>query len=238
MANAPCTRQTSHFAFAPWNHARGKRIFDLIFSSMFLLLLFPLLLLVGLIVRLTSPGPALFRQYRVGRDGRPFQLLKFRTMYQGSDAGPALTMQSDTRVTPAGRLLRKLKLDELPQLLNVLRGEMTVVGPRPDLEEYLAELPPDLRPLTRLRPGITGVASLCYRDEETLFAGQSQSAQRQFYVSQLLPAKARLDLDYASRASCAGDLKLIARTVLALFSASGSGHTGGQRSDLRLGIKP
>lgn len=237
MANVHGIRQTSEFAFSAWNHARGKRIFDLIFSSVLLPLLLPLLVLIAILVRLTSPGPALFRQCRVGQDGRLFPLLKFRTMYQRSEAGPALTMKSDSRVTPAGRFLRKLKLDELPQLVNVARGEMTFVGPRPDLEEYLAELPPDLRCLTRLRPGITGAASLCYRDEEALFAGQSRSAQREFYVSQLLPAKARLDLDYARRASCLGDLKLIARTVLAAFFRPGNGHADGQRSDFPVSLK-
>ena len=134
----------------------GKRLFDIVFAALALLLLCPLLLAVALWVRLDSPGPALFRQQRVGRGGRPFHIYKFRTMRLDAEAaGPQITVGADARITRAGAWLRRAKVDELPQLLNVLRGDMSVVGPRPEVPRYVALYPPDVREtVLGVRPGI------------------------------------------------------------------------------------
>lgn len=192
-----------------------KRLFDVMVSGIGLLALSPLLLAIGLAVRLTSPGPALYKAKRVGRDGELFTLYKFRSMVADADKqGPGVTTAGDSRVTPVGRILRRTKLDELPQLFNVLRGDMSLVGPRPEDPRYVALYTPEQRAVLRVRPGITSPASVHYRDEERILQGENWETQ---YMTQVLPAKLALDLEYAQQANLLTDLKIILQTAKALF---------------------
>jgi lipopolysaccharide/colanic/teichoic acid biosynthesis glycosyltransferase len=193
----------------------AKRALDLLISAVLLLLLAPLLLAIAVWVRLDSPGPALFRQIRVGRAGKPFTIHKFRTMRQDG-GGLGLTVGDDHRITSAGHWLRRLKLDELPQLWDVLRGAMSLVGPRPDLPQYVALYPEALRAdLLAVRPGITDPASLAFRHEAELLAAAPDPERA--YVEQILPAKLRLSAEYARQATLWSDLRLMARTALLLI---------------------
>ena len=200
----------------------AKRLFDITLSLLALVLLCPLLLAVALWVRLDSQGPVLFRQQRVGRGGRPFAILKFRTMQVNAEAaGLQITVGQDPRITRAGRWLRRSKLDELPQLLNVLRGEMSMVGPRPEVPRYVALYPADQRAtVLSVRPGITDLASLAFRDESTLLA-RSADPERT-YVEEILPIKLRHACDYVAQRSLWLDLRIIVRTALALLGRQGA----------------
>jgi lipopolysaccharide/colanic/teichoic acid biosynthesis glycosyltransferase len=197
-----------------WNQSRGKRVFDLAASSLALLLVSPLLLIIAVMVKISSAGPALFCQERVGQHGHAFRLLKFRTMYHATGkTGPRLTRSGDGRITRLGRLLRKSKLDELPQLLNVVRGDMSLVGPRPDVAEYIDKLSGPERRILCLRPGLTSVASLQYRNEEQLLASVPPAELNEFYCSRILPDKVGLDLRYAEVSTLRSDLALLWRTA-------------------------
>ena len=192
-----------------------KRLFDLITAALALLLLAPLLLGLALWVRVDSPGPALFRQERVGRHGVPFRIHKFRTM-QAAAAGLPLTVGVDPRITRAGAWLRRTRLDELPQLIDVLRGRMSLVGPRPEVPRYVALYPASLRErVLAVRPGITDPASLQHLDEAALLA-RAADPERE-YIERILPRKLQLAADYAAKASLATDLGVLWRTVVALL---------------------
>jgi lipopolysaccharide/colanic/teichoic acid biosynthesis glycosyltransferase len=168
--------------------------------------------ILALAVRLTSAGPALFRQWRIGQGGRPFRLLKLRTMVHGAAAqGPAITARGDARVTPLGAWLRRWKLDELPQLVNVLRGDMSLVGPRPEVRRYVARYGMRERRLLRVRPGITDPASIAFADEESILAACPD--RERAYVETVLPQKIALSLAYLEQRSVWSDLGVIARTV-------------------------
>jgi len=195
----------------------AKRMLDLLGSALGLLLLSPLLLVVALWVKLDSPGPVMFRQERVGLRGRPFLIHKFRTMAADAPArGPQITIGADPRITAAGRFLRRSKLDELPQLWDVLRGAMSLVGPRPEVPRYVALYPEAARVLVlSVRPGITDLASLQYRDEGEQLA--SAADPERAYVEQVLPAKLALSTQYVQEASFGGDLRLILATLAALL---------------------
>jgi lipopolysaccharide/colanic/teichoic acid biosynthesis glycosyltransferase len=190
-----------------------KRGLDLTVAALGLALLAPLFALVALCIRLDSPGPVFFRQERVGRGGRIFRIHKFRTMVADAPSrGLGITVGEDVRITRVGRWLRRSKLDELPQLIDVLAGHMSLVGPRPELPRYVALYPADLRSqLLRVRPGITDPASLQFADEATLLAA-STDPERQ-YLEVLLPAKLRLSVDYARRATLISDLGVLVRTA-------------------------
>ncbi len=195
----------------------GKRIFDIAVSLAGLLLLAPLLLALAVAVRLDSAGPALFRQERVGRHGRPFRIAKFRTMRPG--AGPLVTAGGDPRVTRLGAWLRHWKLDELPQLWNVLRGDMSLVGPRPEVPRYVAHYPDDLRRcVLSVRPGITDPAAVRFRHEEALLAAATDPER--CYVEEILPAKLALYADYVARRSFATDLGVLGATVRVILVGS------------------
>lgn len=191
----------------------AKRLFDLIFSGLGLLLLWPVLLAAALWIKLDSPGPVLFRQVRIGRHGVPFMIHKFRTMRTAP--GAQITVGEDPRITRAGRLLRASKLDELPQLWDVLRGVMSLVGPRPEVPHYVALYPAELRDVVlSVRPGVTDPASLRFRNESELLA-KAADPERE-YVEVVLPAKLRLAADYVRSASLIGDVRLILATLGAL----------------------
>lgn len=193
-----------------------KRAFDIAFSATVLLLLAPLLAVIALWVRCDSPGPILYLQGRVGRHGQPFRIYKFRTMQVGADAaGPQITIGGDARITRAGHVLRRTKLDELPQFANVLRGEMSVVGPRPEVPRYVALYPTDVAAqVLSVRPGITDLASLAFRNEGDLLA-RSDDPERT-YVQDILPAKLQYACQYVQTRSLWLDLSIIVRTVAAL----------------------
>ena len=204
----------------------AKRLFDIAFALLALLLLGPLLLAVALWVRLDSPGPVFFRQQRVGRSGQLFDIYKFRTMQTGAEAmGPQITVGEDARITRAGVWLRRAKVDELPQFLNVLRGDMSVVGPRPQVPRYVAQYPADVREtVLSVRPGITDLASIEFRDESALLARSSDPERT--YVEQILPAKLRHAQEYVRTRSLWLDLRIIARTVLAVLGLHAPRHPG------------
>ena len=196
----------------------GKRLFDLCASALGLLLLSPLFLLLAILIRLESTGPAFFRQVRVGRDARRFLLVKFRTMVRDAESlGSGLTAAGDARVTRLGRLLRQAKLDEFPQLWNVLRGDMSLVGPRPELPQFVHHYTSAQRHVLSVRPGITDPASLFYRDESALLAAQADPGR--FYRDFILPHKLALSLEYIRGIAFARDLVLILRTLRAILSS-------------------
>ena len=194
----------------------AKRALDLLLAAAGLLLLAPLLALIALAIKLDTPGPVLFRQERVGRHGVPFRIRKFRSMVDGA-AGLPLTVGAGARITRVGRWLRGARLDELPQLLDVLQGRMSLVGPRPELPRYVALYPPALRDrLLKVRPGITDPAALASLDESARLA-QAVDPERD-YVELLLPEKLRLSADYAERATLASDLAVLGRTLWRLVA--------------------
>ncbi len=188
-----------------------KRLFDFTAAFVGLVVLSPLMLLMAALVRLTSPGPALFIQERVGRQGRLFRCAKFRTMRPGSQAQGSITTAADSRVTPLGRVLRRYKLDELPQLWNVLTGRMSFVGPRPDVPGYADRLRGADRRLLRLRPGITGPATLLFRHEEDLL--RMARDPKAFNDSVIYPEKLRINLEYLDNMSFGKDMGYILATV-------------------------
>lgn len=191
----------------------AKRLFDLVASALGLLLLSPLLLVVAVAIKLDSPGPVLFRQERVGRFGVPFRIRKFRTMrHQPQDGGRLITVGADPRITRVGAFLRSTKLDELPQLLDVLCGSMSLVGPRPEVPRYLPHYPPGVREkVLSVRPGITDLASIEYRRESELLAAAHDPERA--YVEEVLPAKLRYAQQYVDGATFWGDLRLLLRTL-------------------------
>ncbi|MFK3741319.1 sugar transferase [Massilia sp. TN1-12] len=193
----------------------SKRLFDIAAAGTGLLLLAPLLLALALWIRLDSPGPALFRQVRVGRHGVPFEILKFRTMVTGAELGPQLTTGGDSRITRAGRFLRRCKLDELPQLVNVLLGSMSLVGPRPEVPRYVACYPPDVRrTVLSVAPGITDWAAILYKDENDILARAADPERA--YLDTILPAKLCWYERYVRERSFWVDLRILARTLAAI----------------------
>jgi len=192
----------------------AKRAFDLVFSIVGLILLSPVFLIVAVLVRLSGPGPVFFRQERVGRSFRRFHICKFRTMVDGSGAGRPITVRGDQRVTLLGRFLRRTKLDELPQLINVIRGDMSLVGPRPEVPQYVEMFRQDYEEILRVRPGITDEASIAFRDEEAIL---SQAADPQkTYLKEVLPRKIELGRHYVRTWTLRRDLVIIARTIFHL----------------------
>ncbi len=191
-----------------------KRLFDLLFATAGLLLLAPLLAALALWVKLDSPGPACYRQERVGRHGVPFHIHKLRTMFTGAQGLP-LTVGADARITRAGRMLRRTRLDELPQLWDVLRGKMSLVGPRPEVPRYVAHYPEALRAqVLAVRPGITDPAALAFIDEAELLAGAADAEAE--YIRRVLPRKLAAQAAYAEHATLASDLGILARTLWVL----------------------
>jgi lipopolysaccharide/colanic/teichoic acid biosynthesis glycosyltransferase len=189
-----------------------KRLLDILAAVAGLTLLAPLLAAVALLIKLDSPGPVFFKQQRVGKGFRPFWIYKFRTMKVDPDGGPVLTIGADRRITRAGALLRRSKIDELPQLINILKGDMTIVGPRPEVPRYVEAFHRDYEEILKVRPGLTDLASLKYRDESALL-GQSGDPEEE-YLRRILPDKIRLAKDYIHRSSLRFDINLIGKTLL------------------------
>ncbi len=196
-----------------------KRLLDLILSAFGLLLLAPFLLAVAFWIKVDSAGPIFFRQERTGRNGRPFRIHKFRTMIVDAEArGLQLTVGQDVRITPSGRFLRKYKLDELPQLIDVLIGDMSLVGPRPEVPKYVAHYPAGVRELVlSVRPGITDFASIEFRDENALLEGASDPEHE--YIQKILPIKLDYYLKYVECQSLWLDMKIIWRTIAQIWLA-------------------
>ncbi len=191
----------------------AKRIFDLVISAALILILSLPLLIVAVLVKVTSPGKVFYVQRRVGLNGRYFNVFKFRTMVSDADrSGPLCTAADDDRITPFGRFLRNNKIDEIPQLFNVIRGEMSLVGPRPQVPRFVENFPPDLREVVlSVRPGVTGPTQLHYRDEETLL--QDRADREAYYISVLLPRKCRMDYDYVVNRSATSDVAVLLKTA-------------------------
>ena len=190
----------------------GKRALDLLLALAGLVLFFPFFVLFGLWIKIDSPGPIFYRQERVGRGGVPFQIFKLRTMQLNAEKNGRLTIGDDSRVTRAGRFLRRHKLDEFPQLMNVVVGTMSLVGPRPEVREYFEFYPPDAkRAIMRLRPGIAAPNSLVLFNESEILGRSADPHQT--YISEIIPIKARCALQYETHNSLIDDLKVILRTL-------------------------
>jgi lipopolysaccharide/colanic/teichoic acid biosynthesis glycosyltransferase len=188
-----------------------KRVFDVSCAAVGLVLSSPFVLAGAIAVKLDSPGPAFYKGERVGLGGREFHMIKLRSMMAGSDRnGPSVTVAADPRVTRVGRFLRRSKLDELPQLLNVLRGEMSLVGPRPEHANYVKLYTPEQKRVLSMRPGITGPAVLAFVDEEAMLSGAHAET---IYEREVMPRKLALDLEYVDHHSFGGDLRILGRTA-------------------------
>ena len=195
-----------------------KRLFDIFVSFTGLLLLLPLFFIIGLVVRLGSPGSVFYRQQRVGKKGQLFRIFKFRTMQPNSDSKGLLTVGGrDPRITRSGYFLRKYKLDELPQLLNVLIGDMSFVGPRPEVKKYVDLYTPQELQVLNVRPGITDYASLEYFSENELLAISDDPETT--YIQEIMPAKLKLNARYIEEAGLLTDVKIMGRTILKIFTS-------------------
>jgi lipopolysaccharide/colanic/teichoic acid biosynthesis glycosyltransferase len=200
-----------------WKHTVDevcRRALDVTAAGVGLAFLSPLFALLSLVIKLDSPGLIFFRGERVGKNGKHFHVYKFRTMVAGAaQKGPGITSAGDSRVTRVGRFMRRTKLDELPQLINVLKGDMSLVGPRPEDPRYVAIYTPEQRQVLSVRPGITSLASLRFRHEEELLEGDDWE---RVYREKILPTKLEIDLDYLEHRSVWRDMRIIAQTLMAL----------------------
>jgi lipopolysaccharide/colanic/teichoic acid biosynthesis glycosyltransferase len=193
-----------------------QRLLDLSLTVPALIILAPFLLVIAGLVVVTSKGGAFYTQTRIGRHGVPFKLFKFRSMRPASDQQGLLTVgDRDPRITPIGVFLRRYKIDELPQLWNVILGDMSIVGPRPEVQKYVQTYTPMQRAVLSVRPGLTDWASLYYLDEDAILAGREDPEQA--YIEDILPAKLDLSLRYIERKSLFTDLKVILQTLLAIL---------------------
>ena len=194
----------------------AKRAMDIVLSACALAILWPLLLLIALAIWIDDPGPVFYRQVRVGRNGKTFRIFKFRSMVMDADKkGLAITVGRDSRITRVGAVLRKTKLDELAQLLNVLWGQMSFVGPRPEVPKYVELYTPYQRQVLLVRPGITDYASIAYRNENDLLAGAPDPET--MYIEQIMPDKIELNMKYLREISPLADIRLILKTIVAVI---------------------
>ncbi len=193
-----------------------KRHFDIFFSVLTLIVLSPILLIIAITIKLTSAGPIFYCSKRVGEKGKLFDLIKFRSMVvDAPQKGPNITRNGDNRITNIGKILRKYKLDELPQFFNVLKGDMSIVGPRPEDPAYVARYSPEQLRVLCVKPGITSLASIKYRDEEQILTGENWQEK---YINEIMPAKLSIDLEYIKHQSLLNDLYIIYKTVFAVFN--------------------
>lgn len=202
-----------------------KRLFDFIIASLVVVVASPAWAIIAAGIRLDSPGPVFHRAMRVGRGGTTFRLFKFRTMHlNAAGAGPGVTRRGDDRITRVGRFLRASKIDEMPQLLNVIRGEMSIVGPRPEDPRYVAHYTDEQRRVLTVLPGMASPTFIEYRHEEHLLA-QADDLERT-YVHEIMPRKLAMDLEYLDRRSFGYDLRIIGRAAVSLFVRHGAGAAG------------
>ena len=194
-----------------------KRLFDFIFSFVFLILLFPFFIILSLFIILDSKGGIFFKQIRVGKDGKDFNILKFRTMHTGADKKGLLTIgKKDMRVTRIGYYLRRYKLDELPQLINILKGDMSIVGPRPEVRKYVDFYTQEQLKVLSVKPGLTDFASLEYIDESEILSKSTEPEK--LYIKEIMPAKLALNMHYIKTQGLYTDLKIIFKTLFKIFS--------------------
>ena len=193
-----------------------KRAMDIVISGCALAVIWPVLLLIALAIKIDDPGPVFYRQVRVGRNGKEFRIFKFRTMIVDADKkGLTITVGRDNRITRMGRLLRKTKLDELAQLINVFTGEMSFVGPRPEVPKYVNMYTPYQRQVLLVRPGITDYASIAYRNENDLLEGADDPER--MYIDVIMPDKIELNMKYLREISPLADIRLIFSTIIAVI---------------------
>lgn len=193
-----------------------KRAFELAAVCAGIFLILPVVIIIAFLIKATSPGPLFFRQERMGWHNKPFQLYKFRSMGErAEEMGSSVTIRNDPRITPLGKILRRTKVDELPQLINVFKGDMSLVGPRPDVPEIVRNYTPDMKDIFKIRPGITSVATLHLRDEEEILAKVTDPDT--FYENVLVPLKVKLAMEHVDRNSCAYDLQILFQTVWMLI---------------------
>ena len=194
----------------------AKRIFDIIVASLLVVILSPILLFLSILIKIDSPGPVMFRQVRVTTYGKPFRIFKFRTMVNNADKiGTQVTTKGDSRVTRMGKMLRGCRLDELPQLFNVLKGEMSFVGTRPEVEKYVAHYTDEMKATLLMPAGITSRASIEYKDEERLL--ESAENADEVYIHQVLPEKMKYNLRAIEKFSFWDDIKTMFATVIAVI---------------------
>lgn len=196
-----------------------KRLFDIVASGLGLVVLSPLFAILAVWIRIDSKGPVFYHQTRVGKDNKDFRLFKFRSLRPDSDSLGLITVGGrDPRVTRSGYYIRKYKLDELPQLLNVFKGDMSLVGPRPEVRKYVDMYTPEQMRVLSVRPGITSLASIRYRNENEILAAADDPDR--CYIEQIMPDKLAIDLEYVNRASLLNDIKLIFSTFKEIISGS------------------
>lgn len=202
------------------NKARSliiKRIFDILISGIGILFISPIFLIISLLVKITSEGPIFFKQIRIGKNGREFKILKFRTMIvEAEKVGMQITVGKDSRITKIGHFLRKTKLDELPQLINVIIGDMSLVGPRPEVPKYVNLYSENQKKILLVRPGITDIASIEFRNENDIL-GLSSNPEKE-YIENIMSKKIELNYYYLKNISCIEDLKIIFKTILAILN--------------------
>lgn len=208
-----------------------KRLFDLVLGLTALVVLFPILIITAMAIKLSMPGPIFFRQTRIGRYAMPFTIYKFRTMKLNTSK-VSVTLSTDSRITPLGQFLRSTKLDELPQLFNILKGEMSIVGPRPDVPGYYDTLQGDDQIIWQLRPGLTGLDSMCYPNEQAIL--DKELDPERFYDEKLWPDKVRLNRWYAENRGFLMDVKIIMNTASLLLMGKQMVKVGGDETKGRL----
>ena len=192
-----------------------KRLFDIGVSAVMLVLLSPVFLVLAVVIKLDSPGPVFYRQVRLTQYGKPFRIFKFRTMVQGADKGSQVTVGGDSRITRVGKVIRKCRLDEIGQLLDVFRGTMTFVGTRPEVPKYAASYTPEMMATFLLPAGVTSLTSIYYKDEERLLNGAEDSDL--VYVEKILPGKMRYNLEGIRSFGFFKDIKIMGMTFLAML---------------------
>ncbi|EES50174.1 sugar transferase [Clostridium botulinum] len=190
-----------------------KRIFDFVCSTLGIIILSPIFILLSIMIKKGSDGPVFFKQIRVGEDGKDFEILKFRTMVVDAEKlGKQITVGNDNRITKIGSFLRKYKLDELPQLINVFKGDMSLVGPRPEVPRYVNMYNEEQRKVLEVKPGITDLASIRYKDENALL-GKAENPE-EFYINTIMPDKLALNLEYINKSNVFFDIYIIVKTIL------------------------
>lgn len=197
-----------------------KRIFDIIFSLLLLILLLPVLVLLAIAIKIDSKGPVFYRQERITKNGKSFRIFKFRTMVQNADKiGSLVTVGNDSRITRIGKVIRKIRLDELPQLINILKGEMSFVGTRPEVKKYVEKYTDEMMATLLMPAGVTSYASIMYKDEDEVISNLQKSGKTvdEIYIEDVLPEKMKYNLEYIRKFSFGYDIRLCFKTVIVVL---------------------